>query len=680
MVGGVFSIRTRGGVSLLTTEYGEVLVIAELGHFALLLACVVSLIGFVLPLIGAHKGFSGWMRCGQAASAVTAVLATVALGALTLGFITSDFSILNVARHSNMTLPAAYKVAAVWGSHEGSILFWVTVLSWWGLLVAVTARHLPERVLARILGTLSGIAFGLFLFITLTSNPFLRLFPPAADGADLNPLLQDPGMIFHPPLLYLGYVGFSVPFAFAVASLLSGRLDVHWARWMRPWTTMSWVLLTLGISLGSYWSYYELGWGGWWAWDPVENSSIMPWLTGTALMHSLLVTEKRGAFRLWTVFLAILTFVLSLLGTFLVRSGVLNSVHAFAADPERGLFILIFLFVVIGLSFALFLARAGRVAEYVPWQQLSREGGLWANNVLLILATGVILLGTLYPLALDVLFDTKISVGAPYFNTVFCAVFLPLALLMTPGIGLRWKSGKAAELAALCLPAGILSAVLAALMTAFGASPAVPEGQSPAVSAYAGLFFAWFVAFFVVTGPVIDIVRRVKTGGGRALTLASLGMAVAHIGVGLTIAGALVVSITEEERNVTMYPGQIMTVADVTYRFDRVEQVRGPNYNAAIGTLTVLDSSGKTLTVVRPEKRNYDSVTSMSMTEAAIVHRPWEDLYASMGVPTPDEKGWVMRLYVKPWVLLIWIGTLAMALGGLMGFAAGFARGHKKVQ
>lgn len=649
---------------------------AELGHFALVLACVISLIGCVLPFIGAHKGWAAWMRTSWVSTALTAILATVALGALTTGFVTSDFSILNVARHSNLALPMAYKVAAVWGSHEGSILFWVTVLTWWTLAVAISARHLPQTVLARILGTLSGIAFGLFLFIALTSNPFLRLFPPASNGADLNPLLQDPGMIFHPPLLYLGYVGFAVPFAFAIAALLGGRLDVRWARWMRPWTTVSWVLLTLGISLGSYWSYYELGWGGWWAWDPVENSSFMPWLTGTALMHSLLVTEKRGAFRLWTVFLALLTFALSLLGTFLVRSGVLNSVHAFAADPERGLFILIFLCVVIGCSLVLYALRATKVAEYVPWQQVSREGALWANNLLLLVATGVIFLGTLYPLFLDALFDTKISVGAPYFDTVFSAAFLPIALLMTPGIALHWKAGRWVDALKLSLPTAIVSLVFALLVVALGPTPTVSaDGHVPTMG-WVAAFLGFWLSFWVMVGPVLALLKK-GDNGRRAVSLGALGMAVAHVGVGLTMAGAIAVTTMEEERNVTMYPGQIMAVGDVTYRFDKVESVRGPNYTAAVGTVSVLKKNGEVLATLIPEKRNYDSVESMSMTEAAILHRPWEDLYVSMGTPTPDEKGWVMRLYVKPWVTLIWWGTLAMALGGLMGFVAGWRTSHQ---
>ena len=419
---------------------------AEIGHFALILALVVSALGAFLPLAGAAWDIRGWMRTGTASAFILALCATVAIGSLAYGFVTSDFTILNVARNSNSALPWYYKLAAVWGSHEGSILFWVTTLCWWMFAVALSARRLPEKVLARILGTLSLIAFGLFLFILLTSNPFLRLFPEAAEGADLNPLLQDPGMIFHPPLLYLGYVGFAVPFAFAVAALMGGRLDVAWARWMRPWTTASWVLLTLGISLGSYWSYYELGWGGWWAWDPVENSSLMPWLTGTALMHSLAVTEKRGLFKIWTVFLAILTFSLSLLGTFLVRSGVLTSVHAFASDPQRGIFILVFLVLVIGFSFLLFAWRGSSVGQTGSYSWLSRESALLSNNVVLLVAMGSILLGTLYPLFIDALNGSKISVGAPYFDMVFGWIMIPMALFLAPGALANWKTQKSGAL------------------------------------------------------------------------------------------------------------------------------------------------------------------------------------------------------------------------------------------
>lgn len=638
---------------------------AEIGHFALILALVVSALGAFLPLAGAAWDIRGWMRTGTASAFILALCATVAIGSLAYGFVTSDFTILNVARNSNSALPWYYKLAAVWGSHEGSILFWVTTLCWWMFAVALSARRLPEKVLARILGTLSLIAFGLFLFILLTSNPFLRLFPEAAEGADLNPLLQDPGMIFHPPLLYLGYVGFAVPFAFAVAALMGGRLDVAWARWMRPWTTASWVLLTLGISLGSYWSYYELGWGGWWAWDPVENSSLMPWLTGTALMHSLAVTEKRGLFKIWTVFLAILTFSLSLLGTFLVRSGVLTSVHAFASDPQRGIFILVFLVLVIGFSFLLFAWRGSSVGQTGSYSWLSRESALLSNNVILLVAMGSILLGTLYPLFIDALNGSKISVGAPYFDAVFGWIMIPMGLLLAPGALANWKTQKSGALVREMAVPFVVSLV---------AGVAIPflmgEWKWPAAAGS-------FLAVWILTGAVAAWWRRaaVARRQGRSTLKEALpwwGMQIAHVGVAMTIFGAVMVSCYQVERNVTMYPGDVVTVRDVTFRYNGWSEERGPNYQAAVGSITIFDGDAKELVTLEPEKRNYDSVENMTMTEASILHRFHEDLYVSMATPTPDGNGWVMRAYVKPFVLWIWIGTVLMSVGGL--FAAGDRR------
>lgn len=629
---------------------------AEIGHYALILSLVVAAVGGILPLLGAALDIRSWMRTGSAAALTLLVTATVTIGTLAYAFVTSDFSILNVARNSNENLPWFYKFAAVWGSHEGSVLFWVTTLCWWTFAVAVSARKLPEKVLARILGTLNLIVFGLYLFILTTSNPFLRLFPPAVSGQDLNPLLQDPGMIFHPPLLYLGYVGFAVPFAFAVAALMGGRLDVAWARWMRPWTTASWVLLTLGISLGSYWSYYELGWGGWWAWDPVENSSLMPWLTGTALMHSLAVTQKRGVFKIWTVFLAILTFSLSLLGTFLVRSGVLTSVHAFASDPERGLFILIFLVLVIGCSFLLFAWRGSSVGTTSTFGTLSRESMLLGNNLILVVAMASVLLGTLYPLALDALGGGKISVGAPYFNVVFGAIMIPMAFLLAPGAMASWKNQDGKKLSRELMPAFVLSVV---------AAVAVPVllGEFFWIEAVAAFLTAWILA-----GVVTDVVKyaRVARRQGRSGLSQGAGwwgMHLAHVGVALLIFGSATVSLYEVERNVTMYPNDVVEIRDTTFRYNGWSEYRGPNYQAAKGSLSIL-SGDKELMELNPEKRNYDSVSSMTMTEAAIWHRPHEDVYVSLATPTPDGNGWVVRAYVKPFVLFIWIGTLFMALGG----------------
>ena len=630
---------------------------AEIGHFALILALVVSALGAFLPLAGAAWDIRGWMRTGTASAFILALCATVAIGSLAYGFVTSDFTILNVARNSNSALPWYYKLAAVWGSHEGSILFWVTTLCWWMFAVALSARRLPEKVLARILGTLSLIAFGLFLFILLTSNPFLRLFPEAAEGADLNPLLQDPGMIFHPPLLYLGYVGFAVPFAFAVAALMGGRLDVAWARWMRPWTTASWVLLTLGISLGSYWSYYELGWGGWWAWDPVENSSLMPWLTGTALMHSLAVTEKRGVFKIWTVFLAILTFSLSLLGTFLVRSGVLTSVHAFATDPERGLFILAFLIIVIGLSFLLFAWRAPTVGLGGNFGMISRESMLLVNNVLLVVAMGAVLLGTLYPLFLDALNAGKISVGPPYFDAVFGPLMLPLVFLMGVGPLARWKEADPKQLAKSLLWAMIVSIVLGA------AVPLLMGEWSNWV------FVGCTLAFFVVTGAVEAFRQQIRHGEGSVVSKllrqprAYWGMHIAHIGVAVFIIGVALVKGYQSERDVQMFVGETVTVAGYTFEFKGVTSTRGANYTADRGEF-VLSRDGKVLETLHPEKRKYFSSNSMPMTEAAIRHSITGDVYVSLGVPTSDG-GWVVRAYSKPYVTWIWFGCIIMSIGGL---------------
>ena len=644
---------------------------AEIGQYALILALMVSAVGGVLTLAGAELSSRSWMRVGTAAAASLAVLATIAIGALAWGFVESDFSILNVARNSNIALPWYYKLAAVWGSHEGSILFWVTTLAWWIFAVALSARHLPERVLARILGTLFIIAFGLYLFILTTSNPFLRLFPPAEAGADLNPLLQDPGMIFHPPLLYLGYVGFAVPFAFAVAALLGGRLDVAWARWMRPWTTASWVLLTLGISLGSYWSYYELGWGGWWAWDPVENASLMPWLTGTALMHSLAVTEKRGAFKIWTVFLAILTFSLSLLGTFLVRSGVLTSVHAFASDPARGMFILIFLVIVIGISFLLFAWRAGSVASAASFSGLSRESLLMGNNLLLVAGMAIVLLGTLYPLFLDAIGGGRITVGGPYFESVFGSAMVPLSFLVPIGAVCAWKSQSSDRL-------GRMLGIPFAASLALGLATPVLMGEWSTVMALAA-----FLAYWIILGAAADFLRYARTARAQkrsvfGQTLPWWGMHLAHAGLALLIFGAAANGIYQVERGASMQPGQTVEVRGITIRYDGWSEYRGPNYTAAKGVLTIVDENGNAKEQLFPEKRNYDAVQNMTMTEASILHYPTKDVYVSLASPTPDGEGWVVRAYVKPFVTLIWIGTLFMALGGLLAMTARSPKAERK--
>ncbi len=631
--------------------------IPEIGHFALILCLALSIVQGVLPLVGAAKGNRALMAVARPAAAANAFFGTVAIGCLAYSFYLSDFTVLNVANNSNSLLPWYYKVAATWGSHEGSILFWTVTLGWWGAAVAFCARRLPAEMVARVTGVLGLVGMGFLLFMLLTSNPFLRLFPAPAEGADLNPLLQDPGMVFHPPLLYLGYVGFAVPFAFAIAALISGRLDAAWARWMRPWTTAAWVLLTLGIALGSYWAYYELGWGGWWFWDPVENSSFMPWLTGTALIHSLAVTEKRGCFRIWTVLLAILTFSLSLLGTFLVRSGVLTSVHAFATDPERGLFILAFLIIVIGLSFLLFAWRAPTVGLGGNFSLISRESMLLVNNVLLVVAMGAVLLGTLYPLFLDALNAGKISVGPPYFDAVFGPLMLPCVFLMGVGPLARWKDADPKALArelAWCLVAAIVAgAAIPLLMGEFGHW------------VFLGCTSAMFVFFAVIQTFRHQIRNQPGNVFARLMRQprAFWGMQLAHIGVAVFIIGVALVKGYQSERDVRMYEGETVTVAGYTFMFNGVETVRGPNYTADRGDFT-LSVNGRELQHLYPEKRKYYSSNSMPMTESAIRHSITGDVYVSLGTPTNDG-GWVVRAYYKPYVTWIWWGCIIMAAAGL---------------
>ena len=631
--------------------------ISEIGHFALILCLALSIVQGVLPLVGAAKGNRALMAVARPAAAANAFFGTVAIGCLAYSFYLSDFTVLNVANNSNSLLPWYYKVAATWGSHEGSILFWTVTLGWWGAAVAFCARRLPAEMVARVTGVLGLVGMGFLLFMLLTSNPFLRLFPAPAEGADLNPLLQDPGMVFHPPLLYLGYVGFAVPFAFAIAALISGRLDAAWARWMRPWTTAAWVLLTLGIALGSYWAYYELGWGGWWFWDPVENSSFMPWLTGTALIHSLAVTEKRGCFRIWTVLLAILTFSLSLLGTFLVRSGVLTSVHAFATDPERGLFILAFLIIVIGLSFLLFAWRAPTVGLGGNFSLISRESMLLVNNVLLVVAMGAVLLGTLYPLFLDALNAGKISVGPPYFDAVFGPLMLPCVFLMGVGPLARWKDADPKALArelAWCLVAAIVAgAAIPLLMGEFGHW------------VFLGCTSAMFVFFAVIQTFRHQIRNQPGNVFARLMRQprAFWGMQLAHIGVAVFIIGVALVKGYQSERDVRMYEGETVTVAGYTFTFNGVETVRGPNYTADRGDFT-LSVNGRELQHLYPEKRKYYSSNSMPMTESAIRHSITGDVYVSLGTPTNDG-GWVVRAYYKPYVTWIWWGCIIMAAAGL---------------
>ncbi len=637
--------------------------IPEIGHFALILATLVALLLGTLPLIGAHRNKQAWIAVARPAATAMALLITFAFGCLMQAFIVNDFSVVYVAQHSNSLLPVEYRMAAVWGGHEGSLLLWMLMLAWWAFAVRVFSGDLPEAMVARVLGTLGLVAFGFLLFILFTSNPFNRLLPGAAEGRDLNPLLQDPGLIIHPPLLYMGYVGFSVAFAFAIAALLSGQLDAAWARWSRPWTTAAWVFLTLGIAMGSWWAYYELGWGGWWFWDPVENASFMPWLVGTALMHSLAVTEKRGSFKNWTVLLAISAFSLSLLGTFLVRSGVLTSVHAFATDPTRGIFILIFLVAVIGSSLTLFAARAPKVGLGGRFGLVSRESMLLTNNVLLVVACATVLLGTLYPLLIDALGVGKISVGPPYFNAVFVPVMAPVLFLLGIGPFARWKDASIPEIARAvrwALGAGIVVAIALPLV----------YGQWTALTAL-GLFLA---AWIVATAGLNFVDRVQHTRAGRSFAAAALaqprsffGMHLAHLGVAVFVVGVTMVSSFQEEKDVKMAPGESVDVAGYHFTFNGVKAVEGPNYMAAQGDFD-LAVDGKFQRKMNPEKRNYAS-SGMPMTEAAIDAGLLRDVYVSLGEPIDRDKPegeWAVRVYYKPFVDWIWGGCILMALGGLL--------------
>ncbi len=633
----------------------------ELGHFALVLALPLSLLLGVLPLVGAWRRDARLMAVAPSAAAGTFALTLFSFACLVAAFVHNDFTVALVAKHSNLALPFWYRVAASWGSHEGSILLWALTLSGWTAAVALLSSQLPATLRARVLATMGLVIFGFLLFVLFTSNPFERLVPAAPDGRDLNPLLQDPGMVFHPPLLYMGYVGFAVAFAFSVAGLLEGRFDAAWARWARPWTTAAWAFLTLGIALGSFWAYYELGWGGWWFWDPVENASFMPWLAGTALIHSLAVTEKRGAFRSWTVLLAILVFSLSLLGTFLVRSGVLTSVHAFATDPARGVFILAFLAIVVGGSLTLFAWRAPRIGVGPGFSPVSRESMLLANNVLMIVATAAVLLGTLYPLVLDTLGLGKISVGPPYFETVFVPLMAPALFLMGLGPIARWRQ---AELPPMLdrMKWALAISVIAALL-----APLSIDGFRPMTSL--GLLFAfWIAASATVT--VLDSLRgadrRITLSRARLLPASIWGMHLAHIGVAAFVLGVTLVNSYEKELDGRLEIGQNIELGGYAVHFDALEDVRGPNYDAVRGHFTI-SREGRTVAQLHPEKRVYRA-TRMPMTEAAIDRGFTRDLYVSMGEAL-SPTAWAVRVHVKPFVNWIWIGCLMMAGGGVLAAA-----------
>lgn len=625
--------------------------IPELGSFCIVLALLLAVVQALFGLVGPQRGRTRWTAGVRPVARAQAWFVMLAFAALTVCFYRNDFSVLYVAQNAHSTLPWVYRLAAVWGGHEGSLLLWATILGMWTLAVSFLSQGLPAEMRARVLGVMGLISIGFLSFLLFTSNPFVRMLPAPVEGADLNALLQDPGMASHPPMLYMGYVGFSVAFAFAIAALLSGRLDTAWARWTRPWTTAAWAFLTLGIMLGSWWAYRELGWGGWWFWDPVENASFMPWLTGLALMHSLAVTEKRGAFRSWTVLLAIITFSLSLIGTFLVRSGVLSSVHAFAVDPARGVFILAFLLVVVGGSLVLYAWRASKVGLGGRFELVSREAMLLVNNVVFLVAAGAVLLGTLYPLALDALGLGRITVGAPYFDTVFAPVVAPALFLMGLAPIARWKQDRVPALAQQ-LKWAFAIAVVSAL--------AVPVlvGAFSLLAALGILAATWIVA-----ATLTGLAQRLRRQGWRhpRLPRAYVGMLMAHIGVAVFVAGVTLVKGYAAETQVRLAPGQATELAGYTVRFEGTVPVNGPNYRGRLGTFSVL-RDGQKLGILESGKRFY-AVSDTTTTEAAISYGLTGDLYVALGNALGADT-WTVRIYNKPFVEWIWLGCLIMALGG----------------
>ena len=630
--------------------------IPELGHLAMILALCLAIVQGTLPLIGAWRGDSQWMGLAQPAAWGQFSFLAFSFACLTYAFLVDDFSVAYVAQNSNSALPWYYKFSAVWGAHEGSLLLWAFILSGWTFAVAIFSRQLPEDMLARVLGVMGLISIGFLLFLIVTSNPFERLLPQAPmDGRDLNPLLQDFGLVVHPPMLYMGYVGFSVAFSFAIAALLGGRLDAAWARWSRPWTLIAWAFLGTGIALGSWWAYYELGWGGWWFWDPVENASFMPWLVGTALIHSLAVTEKRGVFKSWTVLLAIAAFSLSLLGTFLVRSGVLTSVHAFATDPARGVFILAFLLVVVGGSLTLFALRAPVVKSQIGFGLWSRETLLLVNNLLLVVATSMILLGTLYPLLLDALSDTKLSVGPPYFN----AMFLPLvgALMLALGVGVlvRWKDTPVKWLIGMLTPVLITSAVLGGL------------GSMLFGDFHWAVLAVCLLASWVVSAGVRDILDKTRhkglLKGLRSLAPSYWGMQLAHFGLVVCALGVVLTSLQSDERDLRLAPGESLQLGGYSFVFDGAKHFDGPNFTSDKGTIRVFEGD-KQVATLHPEKRLY-TVQQMPMTEAGIDAGFTRDLYVALGEPL-ENGAWAVRVHIKPFVRWIWLGALMMSLGGVL--------------
>ena len=651
--------------------------IAEYGHMALIVALCFSVAQAVVPMVGSFVGYRTWMRLGHSLALGQLVFVAISFACLTAAFLQDDFSLQYVANNSNTLLPTQFKVSAVWGAHEGSLLLWALILAVWSAAVALFSSHLPLVLSSRVLSILGAISVGFGLFILLTSNPFARILPfSPTEGGDLNPLLQDFGLIVHPPMLYMGYVGFSVAFAFAVAALIGGQFDSAWARWARPWINSAWVFLTIGITLGSWWAYYELGWGGWWFWDPVENASLMPWLVGTALVHSISVTEKRGAFRSWTLLLAILAFSLSLLGTFLVRSGVLTSVHAFANDPERGVFILAFLGLVVGSSLLLFALRGPVVqrqqgdTEAVSYSGLSREMMLLLNNVLLISAMAMILIGTLYPLIADVLDLGKISVGPPYFNFFFVPMSLGLMVAMGFAVFSRWKKTDANMLLQKGMVPFLISLIAALILPLFLAESISWETYSMTAVITLG------ASFWVVTMSLEDLWQKLDRGSSKAASNVSSrlksitklpgsywGMQVAHIGIAVCALGVGLSSVYDVQKDVRMVPGDRVEVAGYEFTFDNLSFFQGPNFGASRAQISAYKND-RLVAVLHPEKRKYEARNQV-MTEAALDAGLTRDLYVSLGEPLKGD-AWAIRLHVKPFVRCIWLGGLMIGLGGLL--------------
>jgi cytochrome c-type biogenesis protein CcmF len=631
--------------------------IPEIGNLALILGLLLAIIQSTLPIAGAQLNRPAWISVARPLAWGQFVFVSLAFVILVIAFVSQDFSVAYVAANSNLVLPVPYRVTAVWGSHEGSVLLWAFILAAWTVAVAAFSRSMPEAFTARVLAVMGMTSVGFLSFILFTSNPFLRHLPALPDGNDLNPLLQDPGMIIHPPLLYIGYVGFSVAFAFAIAALLEGRVDSRWVRWSRPWTNVAWSFLTVGIALGSWWAYYELGWGGWWFWDPVENASFMPWLVGTALLHSQAVTEKRGAFKSWTILLAIAAFSLSLLGTFLVRSGVLTSVHAFASDPARGLFILGFLVIIGGGALVLFALRAPRIASGGQFSALSRETMLLTNNLFLAVATAMVLLGTLYPLIAEAMDWGKISVGPPYFGTMFGLLIAPIIILMPFGAYTLWRQDQLPRVVQPLLAIAVL-ALLAGLLVQF----ATGDFSVREAIGVAGGF--WVIV--ATTKYLIDSLRRSnrRVFGLPAISRGQIGMILAHIGVGMFIIGVTFTEVRGVEKDLRMVAGDSFEINGYNFEFQGVVRIEGPNYIADQGRFDVYQDNEK-LADLRPEKRGYSAGGNI-MTEAAIDPGLTRDLYVSLGEPLDDQGAWAVRIYVKPFIRFIWLGALMMMMGGFV--------------